>query len=460
MTNLLKKSLTQDVVVKLPAVNFDVASSKAVVSKFLTYFGKVRNANHQEYKHNEVLRLSSNFKIDGMKAITYTELTDELGTADTMLIIDGIGHVIRKAVKRKTKLPSQDKLNEIFRSVSYLKLTNNKGGQVIFAVLDDAHFDIKVDEQTQSYFKRGGRSKNTFGIVTYSAFELMVEAGTCKSHFIFRYWDIYPYLKENYESAIRFQMNRRYGSNSGKLIATIRDNKKYQDTVFNRTTIFNQLGFKEIEIDTQKYDGTEFDYQEFKKVEKDWEKICNLVPHTDKVPALKFRKLGKHKADGLYVPALNIMAVDVRNTSSFIHEYGHYLDFCLGTLYDQLSTKKNFAPILEGYINGLMRMKLPEGFKFEYFTTPTEVFARSFELWVHNKIDSTTTLTKTDAEYYLQLEYDAFSKLNLLEMVYSYFDELFTEHSGKYVLKVINYGSERRNIEPTNIGEQLVLDLF
>ena len=462
MTNLLKTSLTNEQVVKLPVISFDAYNSdKSIVNKFMTYFGKVRKLNRQEYTHEEVILFKESFKQFDLEILTYGELFEQFGEDETIHLIEGLTHVIRTSVKKKDKLPSTSKLREILKKISYIKLLNKNGGYDIFSILEDSQFDIKVDKNTLTYFKRGNRGKNFFGIISYSALELMAAAGTCKSFFRFRYWDMVPYLKQNYENAVRYQMNRNYGSNSGKLIATIRDNKKYQDKELNKSTLFNQLGFREIEIDTQKYEGTDFDYTEFKRVEKDWERICNLVPHAEQVPSLKFRKLGKHKATGLYVPLLNIVAVDIRYTNSFIHEYGHYLDFCLGSYVDQLSTKKEFESILDGYINGLGSMVLPEGFKYDYFTTPTEVFARAFELWVHNKVDGTTVLTKTDKDYHELVEYAAFSKFNLLEAVYTYFENLFAKCGvTKYEVKVINYVHKRKVVEPTNVGEQLVLDLF
>lgn len=45
-----------------------------------------------------------------------------------------------------------------------------------------------------------------------------------------------------------------------------------------------------------------------------------------------FRKLGKHRASGIYYPFLNTLCVDIRSPSSFIHEYFHMIDNQLGDL--------------------------------------------------------------------------------------------------------------------------------
>ena len=76
-----------------------------------------------------------------------------------------------------------------------------------------------------------------------------------------------------------FVLNQKYARQSGATIATVQSDKKYQDSELNKSTIFNQLGFRKVEVDTQKYDGKEFDYDLFRKVEDDFEEICNKLPH-------------------------------------------------------------------------------------------------------------------------------------------------------------------------------------
>lgn len=149
-----------------------------------------------------------------------------------------------------------------------------------------------------------------------------------------------------------FVLNQKYARQSSATIATIHSDKKYQDSELNKSTIFNQLGFRKVEVDTQKYEGKEFDYNLFRKVEEDFEEICNKLPHASAQPELKLRKLGKHKAIGLYAPFLNILAVDVRNTESFIHEYGHYLDYKHGNkASESYSLEDNFEHIITAYSN-------------------------------------------------------------------------------------------------------------
>ena len=294
-----------------------------------------------------------------------------------------------------------------------------------------------------------------------------------------------------------FVLNQKYSRQSSATIATFRTDKKYQDTKLNQETIFNQLGFRKVEVDTQKYDGQEFDYKQFKTVEADFEQICNKLPHALAYPELKFRKLGKHKATGLYDPILNIIAVDVRDTTSFIHEYGHYLDYNHGTN-GEYSLSEEFEFIISSYKNnfnlffvkkeeelrstlmalgkernGYELISIKEKLKAEeldnlraakklidYYTTPTEIFARGFELWVFETIASDSKLLNSRNVYNNQIEYASFKGLK--ESLFSFFNNIFPSEqiqTNCFVAskKVVVKKREWTTVEPTNFGEQMSL---
>jgi hypothetical protein len=295
-----------------------------------------------------------------------------------------------------------------------------------------------------------------------------------------------------------FVLNQKYSSQSSATIATIQTDKKYQDSELNKSTIFNQLGFRKVEVDTQKYEGKEFDYNLFRKVEEDFEEICNNLPHASAQPELKFRKLGKHKASGLYAPFLNILAVDVRNTESFIHEYGHYLDYKHGGK-ENYSLRDDFEHIITSYSNNFkitfqkkedeLLTRLMKASKesasgtsivsleekrlsaelellkksnkmFDYFTTPTEIFARGFELWVFETITSNSSLLKSKEEYSNRIEYVSFSGIK--ESLFSFFATIFPEatiqmNSFAASRTILTPKREWTLVSPTNVGEQMSL---
>ena len=295
-----------------------------------------------------------------------------------------------------------------------------------------------------------------------------------------------------------FVLNQKYARQSSATIATIHSDKKYQDSELNKSTIFNQLGFRKVEVDTQKYEGKEFDYNLFRKVEEDFEEICNKLPHASAQPELKLRKLGKHKAIGLYAPFLNILAVDVRNTESFIHEYGHYLDYKHGNkASESYSLEDNFEHIITAYSNNFkiiskkkeddLLTRLMKASKesipsvvsleekrlsselelvkqtekmFDYFTTPTEIFARGFELWVFETITSNSSLLKSKEEYSNRIEYTSFNGIK--ESLFAFFATIFPEET----IKENSFAASRTIftpkrewsvIDPTNVGQQMSL---
>ena len=293
-----------------------------------------------------------------------------------------------------------------------------------------------------------------------------------------------------------FVLNQKYSRQSSATIATIQTDKKYQDSELNKSTIFNQLGFRKVEVDTQMYEGREFDYNLFRKVEEDFEEICNKLPHASAQPELKLRKLGKHKATGLYAPFLNILAVDVRNTESFIHEYGHYLDYKHGGK-ENYSLRDDFEHIITSYSNNFkiiskkkeddLLTRLMKASKesipsvvsleekrlsselellkqtekmFDYFTTPTEIFARGFELWVFETITSNSSLLKNREEYSNRIEYASFNGIK--ESLFAFFATIFPEETIKEnsfaaSRTILTPKREWTFVSPTNVGEQMSL---
>ena len=292
-----------------------------------------------------------------------------------------------------------------------------------------------------------------------------------------------------------FVLNQKYSRQSSATIATIQTDKKYQDTELNKSTIFNQLGFRKVEVDTQMYQEREFDYNLFRKVEEDFEEICNKLPHASAQPELKLRKLGKHKATGLYAPFLNILAVDVRNTESFIHEYGHYLDYKHGGK-ENYSLRDDFEHIITSYSNNFkiiskkkeddLLTRLMKASKdpipsvvsleekrlsselellkqtekmFDYFTTPTEIFARGFELWVFETITSNSSLLKSKEEYSNRIEYASFNGIK--ESLFAFFATIFPEETIKEnsfaASRTFTPKREWSITTPTNVGVQMSL---
>lgn len=453
--NLLTQAQSKAVAKKisLPKIRED-DKDLSVVNRILTFMANARYEAKEKYTINDVSSLlDSCDSIDGIIS-DLENLEHFMPLSDVDTIRKGFVDIVYKYRKYKGYTKEDASVAVKYGCV----LRTNKCNYII---IDDAYFKLKYNHQFSKFSYLHKRNLE-FGFVSYSLLNIIVAASTQAGKRVVSTNEIASYLRLIYEEAYNRELNNKYSRNSGKLIATVRSNKKYQDQQLNRSTKFNYLGFRDIEVDTESYQGKFFEYAKFKVVENAWETICNRVPHASQKPALKFRKLGKHRASGLYVPGESILAVDVRATTSFIHEYGHYLDYCLLNSDEQLSLLEAFQHIVKAYKLNLKSVADEKVIaKWDYYITPTEIFARAFELWFVRQINSSTCLTKREEEYANGPEYRAFD--GLLDCIYTYFNAIndtYREYS-YYEYRVKSVVCPRfKETEYTNIGTQLVLDLF
>ncbi|MGN9009013.1 ArdC-like ssDNA-binding domain-containing protein, partial [Ligilactobacillus salivarius] len=167
--------------------------------------------------------------------------------------------------------------------------------------------------------------------------------------------------------------------------------------------------FKDLELDN------DVDIDKFRKLEPEIRETVKFLPKStnDEKPILRFRKLGNHHATGLFVPFNNTLAVDFRSyeskseyrpsgvgIESFIHEYGHFLDYNANNselskdgqtrqyanrFKHILSMQDDFKEILHQTQHEIQN-RVANGLKMSshfinYYTTPTEVYARAFEVY-------------------------------------------------------------------------------
>lgn len=200
------------------------------------------------------------------------------------------------------------------------------------------------------------------------------------------------------------QQQREYLRDGDRKIATAYIDKKHPDKEHQKMMKETSLKkiFSHVEIDN------DVDKKEYEKFEKSYHEIEHLLPKIPKEvsPSLRLRKLGKHKADGLYFPGFNTVAVDIRNTSSTIHELAHYYDFALK---DNVSMSEEFSKIKRGYAE---KLKVPSDrtgkYGHSYYTTNTEVHSRLFEIWAHEKLGINNQLL--NPEKFTQFDYLPFQE--------------------------------------------------
>ena len=249
-----------------------------------------------------------------------------------------------------------------------------------------------------------------------------------------KYWDACPpvelydeelktLLDEELESVVSFNKHVKKRN-----IPVACKDKKVQDVQMNQSTLFNQLGFKKVEVDTETYKGKAFDYATFSKMEKDFQCIYGKLPQPEEKVDLRFRNL-KGKG-GVFYDEYNTIVIDLEYFNAFIHEYGHYVDYKHSE--KRYSSRKEFSHIASNYKEAYIKeLEKEEDFftralykqKKDYYVDEVEVFARAFELWVSNTIMSDTPLLKTVDEYKKELPYRIFN--SFLEDVLCYFNQLF-----------------------------------
>src|SRR5699024_2039384 len=141
---------------------------------------------------------------------------------------------------------------------------------------------------------------------------------------------------------------------------------------------------------------------------------------TGREPSLRIRYLGKHKATGVFFPHANTIAVDVRDSSSFVHEYGHYVDL---VTQDNASVGRGFREVVDSYSR---KVEMPAGMesKSGYYSTPTEVYARGFEMYAHERLGVDNRLLRKDK--FDRFDFEPFQRdPELKEKMFDLFDEAF-----------------------------------
>lgn len=230
-------------------------------------------------------------------------------------------------------------------------------------------------------------------------------------------------LEEAQWEGKNFQAQKKYLREQSGKIATAWMDKKNPDkehVELMKNSSFNK-SFRKLEVDN------DVAAEELRDFENAYEDVKDKLPAIPKelVPELKVRKLGKHRATGIFFPAKNVLAVDVRDSSSFIHEYGHALDL---VVHNSASLSGEFREISQGYSKLLPYDRV--GNKAEYFNTPTEQMARLFELYAHERLGIDNRLLNP-AKFTERPDFEPFQKdPSLKEKGFAFLDKLFKDHKG------------------------------
>lgn len=202
-----------------------------------------------------------------------------------------------------------------------------------------------------------------------------------------------------------------------------------------KSSLFNKH-FKETEFDN------ETDLVKMNQLEDEFRDTLNYLNSSETIidfmnnVTLRFRYLGHHRASGLYFPSYKTICVDVRDPSSFLHEFMHMVDFHGEvTRKYKLSSQYDYRKIKECYINNLDNivsdMSDDSSFKSKYYgktkfnknyyCNGAEIFARCGEIYLKRilKIDNSLIgeLSDNKPEYMVSKE--------LENMIKEYYSQIF-----------------------------------
>lgn len=228
------------------------------------------------------------------------------------------------------------------------------------------------------------------------------------------------YIKEKVDRAIKESSDYARSFQTKKHI-----NKKTKEIMANNKFL-SRYGYVELDNDVS--------LEKFNELEKEFVSLTKKV-YVPKCADHSFRikKLGKHRAAGLYyTEPIRATIFDLDYPDAYCHELGHQIDhvFNKGSM---LSETIRFKRIVEKYkteVNKQIEV-LPSDDQFliswngkskfnsSYYFQPTEVFARSFELYLYNKGIETSFLKKEYSSPVYPTDKD------YLKLVEQYFDELF-----------------------------------
>lgn len=223
------------------------------------------------------------------------------------------------------------------------------------------------------------------------------------------------------------------------------------------------------------------DLDKFKEFEHEAVALSGILPKPQNAnspaPELRLRKLGNYHAYGCFFPGTNTIVVDFRTVddryfdgreviggsesplASFTHEYGHYLDYNNDD--KQMSLGPEYSDIVREYRENLKA--LPKGSpirnNYTYYGTPTEVFARNFELYVSKKAEEASvdsSLFKTQAKYAMAEEYQCFTP-ELREKAFAYMETHFPNIQHDIVkLKLTHLNSDFSKVSMPTVHQQQI----
>lgn len=235
------------------------------------------------------------------------------------------------------------------------------------------------------------------------------------------------FVRQHHEEKRHERYERELADSAARVFETKRNIPEKYLKSMAASRLNDVFGYVEIDADC--------DLDQIKEIEKEFlgfkqEFFKNSL---FKDHAIRFRKLGRHHASGLYFPSIRCLCVDIRTPSSFIHEYLHMIDHSVEANEKDHSARRGFYAIRVQYevlLRSWMKeqkaedpvVKVLKGntkYNLSYYLEPTEIFARCGEMYFKRIMEVNSSLLGCNNGFaYPQDE-------GLMRMVKEYFDSLF-----------------------------------
>lgn len=231
---------------------------------------------------------------------------------------------------------------------------------------------------------------------------------------------------------------RYFRENSSQYATAFMEKKQINKEVRERmdNSLFNKY-FKEVEFDN------ETDLEKLTQIEKEFIYLKKkfIVPSfghkkLENKCDFRIRKLGKHRASGIYFINQLCLCIDPKGASSFIHELFHFVDYNYNGNRTSLHEDYKFIrDVYDPYMEELDKHKEElTASRYNYLSSATEVFARMGEIYF-SSLPIVTSLAKTTEEMYGP-EYPH----QLLDIAKKYFEKITR------IDETIEYEEEKKDV--------------
>lgn len=331
--------------------------------------------------------------------------------------------------------------------------------ELLFGSSDSDHF--KKDKKIEQAITNGTWNPDTGELHYMGGYYSDYGVANSLENNAFIDW-ISQYLFDTFSFILQAQAEQRDASNShAKFFQQKKNINKEKRQAMHKLSDLLKDYVKGVEIDN------DVDLNKLNKLIPTIKETFPLLPKAQdgSKPILRFRKLRNLKAIGVYTCFNDTIALDFRSIGNitglqaFVHEYGHFLDYHSESKTALSITDSKFVNgVLDPVVNYLKKFRntgfMNQGkFGFDYLCTPTEVFARAFEVYV-SFLGLNNSLIESKSHYtnWKRAEYACFK--DIYQNVSDYFDSEYPSLRES----ISNYLIQNKEESNKNIKQYTIID--